>query len=167
MHILSPETDNCPSWISGRERMIVENISRSFSTKEYWRPRPGLNPRPPDLQSDGASNWATEVDLKLELSTRRITFSFGFFLFFFCISQNIMFPVMTEDLLRRSIWWWLCPPTHRKGDILILVQIPLALASHGLVCTISCETVVGFLTNFHGYIIGTEQRTVQILVTLA
>ena len=27
MHILSPETDNCPSWISGRERMIVENIS--------------------------------------------------------------------------------------------------------------------------------------------
>ena len=26
MHILSPETDNCPSWISGRERMTVENI---------------------------------------------------------------------------------------------------------------------------------------------
>ena len=25
MHILSPETDNCPSWISGRERMTVEN----------------------------------------------------------------------------------------------------------------------------------------------
>ena len=24
VHILSPETDNCPSWISGRERMIVE-----------------------------------------------------------------------------------------------------------------------------------------------
>ena len=23
MHILSPETDNCPSWISGRERMTV------------------------------------------------------------------------------------------------------------------------------------------------
>ena len=26
VHILSPETDNCPSWISGRERMTVENI---------------------------------------------------------------------------------------------------------------------------------------------
>ena len=24
MHILSPETDNCPSWISGRERMTVQ-----------------------------------------------------------------------------------------------------------------------------------------------
>ena len=24
MHILSPITDNCPSWISGRERMVVE-----------------------------------------------------------------------------------------------------------------------------------------------
>ena len=61
MHILSPETDNCPSWISGGERMTVENISWSISTKECCRPRRGLNPRPPGLQSDGASNWATEA----------------------------------------------------------------------------------------------------------
>ena len=61
MHILSPETDNCPSWISRRERMTVENISWSISTKECCRPRRGLNPRPPGLQSDGASNWATEA----------------------------------------------------------------------------------------------------------
>ena len=27
VYILSPETDNCPSCISGRERMIVENTS--------------------------------------------------------------------------------------------------------------------------------------------
>ena len=47
MHILSPETDNCPSWISGRKRMTVENISWSISTKEYCRPRQELNPRPP------------------------------------------------------------------------------------------------------------------------
>ena len=61
MHILSPETDNCPSWISGRERMTVENISWSISTNECCRPRRGLHPRPPGLQSDGASNWATEA----------------------------------------------------------------------------------------------------------
>ena len=61
MHIISPETDNCPSWISGRERMTVDNISWSISTKECCRPRRGLNPRPPGLQSDGASNWATEA----------------------------------------------------------------------------------------------------------
>ena len=61
VHILSPETDNCPSWISGRERMTVENISWSISTKECCRPRRGSNPRPPGLQSDGASNWATEA----------------------------------------------------------------------------------------------------------
>ena len=36
VHILSPETDNCPSWISGRERMTVENISWSISAKECW-----------------------------------------------------------------------------------------------------------------------------------
>ena len=39
MHTLSPENDNCPSCISGRERMTVENISWSISTKEYCRPR--------------------------------------------------------------------------------------------------------------------------------
>ena len=50
MHILSPETDNCPSWISGRERMTVENISWSISTEECCRPRRGLNQRPPGLQ---------------------------------------------------------------------------------------------------------------------
>ena len=61
MHILSPETDNCPSWISGRGGMTVENISWSISTKECCRPRRGSNPRPPGLQSDGASNWATEA----------------------------------------------------------------------------------------------------------
>ena len=45
VHILSPETDNCPSWISGRERMTVENISWSISTKDWlsW----GLTTRQP------------------------------------------------------------------------------------------------------------------------
>ena len=44
--------------------MTVENISWSISTKECCRPRRGLNPRPPGLQSDGASNWATKADRK-------------------------------------------------------------------------------------------------------
>ena len=42
LHILSPETDNCPSWISGSERMTVENITWSLSPT-----RRGLNPHPP------------------------------------------------------------------------------------------------------------------------
>ena len=54
-HIFLPETDNCPSWISGRERMTVENISWSISTKECCWPRRRLNLRPPGLQSDGTS----------------------------------------------------------------------------------------------------------------
>ena len=44
--------------------MTVENISWSVSTKECCRPRRGLNPRPPGLQLDGASNWATEAGPK-------------------------------------------------------------------------------------------------------
>ena len=37
VHILLPETDMCPSWISGRERMAEENILWSISTKECCR----------------------------------------------------------------------------------------------------------------------------------
>ena len=44
--------------------MTVENISWSISTRECYRPRRGLNPQPPGLQSNGASNWATEDVLK-------------------------------------------------------------------------------------------------------
>ena len=64
---LLPETHNCPSWISGRERMTVENISWSISTKECCQPREGrgvrwcLTLQPPGLQSDSAYNWATKA----------------------------------------------------------------------------------------------------------
>ena len=68
VHILSPETDNCPSWISGRERMTVENISWSISTKECCQSWRGLNPRPPGLQSVSASNWATEASNRLVIT---------------------------------------------------------------------------------------------------
>ena len=40
-HILSKEIDNCPFWISGREKMTVENISWSIPIKEFCRSRWG------------------------------------------------------------------------------------------------------------------------------
>ena len=52
VHIISPETDNCPSWISGRDRLTEENISWSISTKECCRNWRGSDPRSPDHQSD-------------------------------------------------------------------------------------------------------------------
>ena len=52
VHILSPGTDNCPSWISGRKRMILENISWSIFTKECCRP--GVWGRGSNLQTPGA-----------------------------------------------------------------------------------------------------------------
>ena len=52
VHSFASETNSCPSWISGRQRMTVENISWSFSTKERCRTRRGSNPRPPDHQSE-------------------------------------------------------------------------------------------------------------------
>ena len=69
VHSLSPETDNCPSWISRRERMTVENISWSISTKECCRPRRGLNPQPPGLQ--GIFSRRQIDDIFLIFSQRR------------------------------------------------------------------------------------------------
>ena len=45
-----PETDNCPYRIWGKERMTVENISWSISTKECCETRQGSNQ--PDHQLD-------------------------------------------------------------------------------------------------------------------
>ena len=52
MHILSQETDNCPSWISGRERMTVDNSSWSNFTKECCPSWQGSNSEPPAHQLD-------------------------------------------------------------------------------------------------------------------
>ena len=38
VHILLPEIDNNPSWISRRERLTIENISWSISMKECCQP---------------------------------------------------------------------------------------------------------------------------------
>ena len=104
MHILSPETDNCPSWISGRERMTVESISWSFSTKECCRPRRGLNPRPPGLQSDGASNWATQRFRRYSplpvLSCRRVRV--GHLLYFNC-AEDIASPQVKKSSMTPTI----------------------------------------------------------------
>ena len=62
MYIISPETDNCPSWDSGRERLTAENIWWSFSTKEccwtWCRSNQWL-----DLSVRRTPNSATEASL--------------------------------------------------------------------------------------------------------
>ena len=45
VHILSPITDNYPSWIRVRERVTIDMISWSISTKVMW-PRWDLNLQP-------------------------------------------------------------------------------------------------------------------------
>ena len=68
VHILLPETDNCPSWISGRERMTVENItwSKKISTKECCRPSGGwthnlLITSQMCIQCIQLSHWGTSI----------------------------------------------------------------------------------------------------------
>ena len=52
-------------------------------------------------------------------------------------------------------------PTYggRGTFVFGVVPVGVGLVWHFLVCRVSCEPVVGFLTNFHGYIIGTKQGT--------
>ena len=66
-----------------------------------------------------------------------------------------------QDMTVLLLKDFLCPLSYGEGDIMFLVWIQLAfmlaslLARYFLVYTISCESVVGFLPNLHGYIIGT------------
>ena len=63
--------------------------------------------------------------------------------------------MVTTEIYRNVSLAVLYVPHLKGGDILILVQIllvlALALESHFLVCTMSCEPVVGFLPNSCGY----------------
>ena len=56
--ILLPETDTCPPWISRRERMNIDSISWSISTKEVADPV-RFEPTTSWSQVGRASNWAT------------------------------------------------------------------------------------------------------------
>ena len=60
IHILSPETDNCPFWVSWRERMMAENTSWSISTKECCLPQ-WVEPATSWSPVGHASNWDTEA----------------------------------------------------------------------------------------------------------
>ena len=64
--------------------------------------------------------------------------------------------IVMPPTLKKLRGYIVCPHL-REGGHIVLVRMPLALtsASHFRVCTISCELVIGFLPNFHGYIIGT------------
>ena len=76
MHILSPVTDNCPSWISGRERMAVEIISWPISTKESYRAW-GSHPRPSPYQADAHLTELARLAYSCVMITKLIWFLYG------------------------------------------------------------------------------------------
>ena len=67
MHNLSPVTDNCPTWISGRERMAIEMISWPISTKECYDRLEDrtLNTRWTCIGPSPASIWRIEENYPL------------------------------------------------------------------------------------------------------
>ena len=103
MHILSPETDNCPSWISGRERITVENISWSISTKECCRPRRELNRRPPGLLVSSQMSHPTEPPRPAHFNVRSVwlVFIVTIFIAISILNANSEDP---DDSAFRYIW---------------------------------------------------------------
>ena len=62
VHILSPQSDNWSTWISGRERMTVEkNFSWSVHEKMLQHTA-GINLRPPDHQPGAHPRCTSNVD---------------------------------------------------------------------------------------------------------
>ena len=94
MHILLPETDN-PSWISGRERMTVENISWSIFTKKCCRPRRGSNPRPPGLQSDA---HPTELLRPYSPQTPNSTYYVSLLCWIWCCGEYYIYSKCSDTL---------------------------------------------------------------------
>ena len=89
VHILSPETDKCPSWSSGRESRTVENISWSISMTECCQTRRGSNPRPPDQQSDAHPSEPSRPALFWVIMHRKIRLLITDFILF---NHKIYFP---------------------------------------------------------------------------
>ena len=85
MHILSPETGKCPSWISGfRKWMTVENISRSISRKVVVDPV-GVEP---------ATSWSP-VGLPIIFSLKNRTAWLG------CASERIQLSHPVQFFMRK------------------------------------------------------------------
>ena len=97
MHILSQVTDNFPSWISGRERMTVEKISWSISTKEWDRTGAANSWSP----VEHASNWATEPGFSRKSIRRSTPFDTTCIVHVSWSQQN----VIRIHHVNISMWW--------------------------------------------------------------
>ena len=116
VHILSPETDNCPSWISGRERMTVENISWSISMKECWQ--------------ESVTEFLVFLPVTLEIRPKSRKSEQFFVMSKFYFHENLVrMQLLLQKILCRqesvtplpaplgSTWKITCPPLRRWGYI--------------------------------------------------
>ena len=66
VHIRLPETDNCPSWISGRERMTIENISWSNLHER-------ILPTPYPLITSQTCTWLSLAEVKADFTSASLS----------------------------------------------------------------------------------------------
>ena len=110
VHILSPGTDSCPSWISGRERMTVEN--NIINLHERMLPtRRGLNPRPHSFQSDANPTEPSRPTLPLIYNIIAVSGTFPLSAVFGQHHAKTYFGHMRTakaqiSLRIRAVWSW-------------------------------------------------------------
>ena len=107
MRILSTETDNCPSWISVRERMTIENISWSISTKECC------------ILSYSLGQSSTKLALYIYLSVVLGLSAYACILYSYInvlLRNSVIIPHMVLPLTLGLVW-------KSKGQISVLIFV--------------------------------------------
>ena len=106
VHIFTPETDNCPSWISWRKRMTIENISWSISMKECCQPVTMDESKLPERHS-GAKGWTVTFFLHLSPSSYGSCFHMLYFpytVMWLYISISTIYEVYCRKANRKWIY---------------------------------------------------------------
>ena len=136
----TPVADNCPSWILGRERMVVENFQDQISTKECFVGRENrTRDRPHTRQTRIRSHYRARLKYG---QTNKI---FLFRLFIDGIDgKNFNYYFWPECLLGTRVILWFDIPRLIKGIVLCFSWYAHGPDTEKRVCLCLCVCVCEF-----------------------
>ena len=111
MPILSPVTDNCPSWISGSERMAVEFFHDQISTKECFA---GHEDRTRDRPHTRRTRIWSSYRARKEMCGNIEIYNYWLLKHWICCDIHQKIPILTDaysvhqqsTIVYITIWYW-------------------------------------------------------------